>query len=446
MWMAIAAAGMILLCAAYTAVPDLLFHYLHWGVIWRGSRLHREVALTFDDGPDPRYTEELLQLLRQYDARATFFLIGERARQNPELVRKIVAAGHEIGVHGMHHRHAWRMTPRQTLREMEQAIAVLRQITGRTPQWYRPPWGYFNGWTYRCGRHLGLKAVLWDVTARDWIPRQPAERIRARLFQRVKNGSIVLCHDGGDEPNTPGQTLAALRELLPLWRQLGIRLVPVSELKGIPQREEGEGQAAPPEEPVRWLVRLFRGWEYLFDRLFHVHPLNDTFRVSRVVWKGKTLFRDGRAVLQKGMPALELHFQNLSLHRIAQNQSLTAVAVQSIRQVRSALPDLARLMLYDPRFRDVQAVFGITILHRGAEGLGFHTEELPSTFQRFMLGGYMSLMLMIYHPLGWRRLFRRDLKMEPRLVWALREEIIRRYAGEGAEEEAQQTSLANRRR
>ncbi|GIM45301.1 polysaccharide deacetylase familiy protein [Collibacillus ludicampi] len=430
MWMAILAVGLIMIYAAYTVVADLLFHYLHLGVIWRGSRFRREVALTFDDGPDPRYTEPLLELLQQYGARATFFLVGERALQYPELVRKIVAAGHEIGVHGMHHDHAWLLTPRQSWVEAEQATTVLEQIIGRKLNLFRPPWGTFNWSTYISGRRLGLKPVLWDVTARDWVPNQHPDTIKERLLKDVRNGSIVLCHDAGGAPDAPRNTLAALREVLPIWEKLGFKLIPVSELIGNQERNlDQTTETVQTPTKIRWSIRIWRVWEFFFDLLFRVRIINDTFRVSRVTWHGKALCWNGMTIAQKGTQAMELHFQNLSLHRIAQNENLAAVATKSIKQVRSGLPDIARLLQFDPCYRDVQVVFGITILYRGAELLGFHVEDLPPGFKRAVLGWYMRLMLMIYHPLGLRRL-RHDQRLKPKLVWASREDIIARYLTE----------------
>jgi peptidoglycan-N-acetylglucosamine deacetylase len=430
MSMAIVAIGLIMIYAAYTIVADLLFHYFHLGVIWRGSRLQREVALTFDDGPDPRYTEPLLELLQQYGARATFFLVGERVLQYPELVRKIVAAGHEIGVHGMHHRHAWLLTPRQSWAEAEQATTVLEQVIGRKPNLFRPPWGIFNWSTYISGRRLGLKPVLWDVTARDWVANQHPDTIKERLLKHIRNGSIVLCHDAGGAPDAPRNTLAALREVLPIWQKLGIRLIPVSELIGNQQKKfDQTTEKVQSPTGIHWSIRMWRVWEFFYDLLFQIHIINDIFRVGMVTWRGKALSRNGMTIAHKGTQAMELHFQNMSLHRIAQNDNLTAVAIKSIQQVRSGLPDIARLLQFDPRYRDVKVVFGITILYRGAELLGFHVEDIPSGFKRVVLGWYMRLMLMIYHPLGLRRL-RHHQHLKPKLVWASREEIIARYLTE----------------
>ena len=110
----------------------------------RGPANQDGVALTFDDGPDPIFTPRILDILAQFDARATFFVIGKRAEQHPEIIRAIAAAGHEIGNHTYTHRPLWLLPPRQTRQEIDRCTHVLTTILGEPPRYFRPPWGQSN--------------------------------------------------------------------------------------------------------------------------------------------------------------------------------------------------------------------------------------------------------------------------------------------------------------
>ncbi|MCL6548927.1 MAG: polysaccharide deacetylase family protein, partial [Alicyclobacillus sp.] len=99
--------GVVVCACLYTVVPELLFHVLHAGTLYRGNPDERVVALTFDDGPDPRYTPLFLDVLRSARVRATFFLVGERALSHPDLVRRMAEEGHEVASHSFRHRHHW---------------------------------------------------------------------------------------------------------------------------------------------------------------------------------------------------------------------------------------------------------------------------------------------------------------------------------------------------
>jgi peptidoglycan/xylan/chitin deacetylase (PgdA/CDA1 family) len=199
-------------------------------IAWRrGPAGPRQVALTFDDGPDPDATPRLLRLLGARGARATFFLIGERAARHPDVVRAMVAEGHEVGNHTWRHRNAWALTPRATAREIVDGARVLADIAGRPPRLYRPPWGIVNLAALATVRRLGATTVLWSIQHEGLRPRPPAAQLR-RIAVRLHDGAIVDLHDAPGLPGAPERLLAMMPGLLDLLADRGYRAVPVSDL------------------------------------------------------------------------------------------------------------------------------------------------------------------------------------------------------------------------
>jgi peptidoglycan-N-acetylglucosamine deacetylase len=195
----------------------------------RGARGTHRVALTFDDGPDPEATPRLLDLLAAGQARATFFLIGERAARHPAVVRSIVAQGHEVGNHTWHHRNAWFLSPRRTAEEILGGARVLADITGTAPALYRPPWGIVNAAGLRTARASGLTTVLWSLQPEGLRPRSPAEQL-GYCRRRLQDGAILDLHDAPGLPGAPERLLRLLPDLLALLADRGLAPVPVSAL------------------------------------------------------------------------------------------------------------------------------------------------------------------------------------------------------------------------
>jgi peptidoglycan-N-acetylglucosamine deacetylase len=152
------------------------------------------LALTFDDGPDERGTPALLDALARLDARATFFVIAERAARYPELVERMVAEGHRVGLHcDAHVRHSER--DREWLEgDTERALTRLAAL-GVTPTLWRTPWGAVGSWTAAVAERHGLRLVGWTVDTHDWRG-DPAPAIFAATSSHLRPGAIVLAHDG----------------------------------------------------------------------------------------------------------------------------------------------------------------------------------------------------------------------------------------------------------
>jgi peptidoglycan/xylan/chitin deacetylase (PgdA/CDA1 family) len=177
----------------------------------------RQVALTFDDGPNDPHTLRLLDVLAKYEAKATFFLIGKYVRQRPEIARAVQAAGHEIGNHTYSHPNLIFVSSRQLRRELEDCNKALEDALGMTPSLFRPPFGGRRPGVLRTAARMGLQTVMWSISGYDWKAQSPEfilERVTPGL--NSSRAEIVLLHDGGylDFGTDRGHTVEATRRLL----------------------------------------------------------------------------------------------------------------------------------------------------------------------------------------------------------------------------------------
>ncbi len=184
-----------------------------------------ELALTFDDGPNATWTPQLLDLLASNDVRATFFLLGNRAKAEPALVRRIATAGHLIGNHTWSHPNLARTSPEVAQEELKRTQDLLEQFTGSAVKFFRPPFGARRPAVFRIARELGLQVVLWNAMTADWSDPSP-ERIAKKLTERIvhlrqagRAANIVL-HDGGhNDPEANRQASVAATERLIRWHK-----------------------------------------------------------------------------------------------------------------------------------------------------------------------------------------------------------------------------------
>ncbi len=183
--------------------------------------VRQAVALTFDDGPDPRHTGALLDLLAAAGAAASFFLIGRQAECHPDLVWRILAEGHSIGNHGWGHQHPWWQRAADARRDLATGAAVLTALMGRPPRYYRPPHGRLRACLQAEARAHGQRIVLWTRSGVDWGPFATPAAV-ARRLRSVGTGDIVLLHDGRNRHNRPEVTLQVLPALLERLQQQGI--------------------------------------------------------------------------------------------------------------------------------------------------------------------------------------------------------------------------------
>jgi peptidoglycan/xylan/chitin deacetylase (PgdA/CDA1 family) len=174
------------------------------------------VALTFDDGPHPQGTPAVLDVLREADAKATFFLAGEQVLERPSLVAEIVAAGHRVELHCHRHRNQLRLSPGSLLDDAERAKAAIEEAGNQEVHDYRPPYGIFSAVGLRAIRGRGWRPVLWSQWGRDWTVRATPASITRRATAGVRAGDILLLHDADyySARDSWVRTVAALPRIL----------------------------------------------------------------------------------------------------------------------------------------------------------------------------------------------------------------------------------------
>lgn len=184
----------------------------------------RVVALTFDDGPDEHTTEQLLKVLKEHNAKATFFVMGRRAEELPDQLAQIARDGHEIGSHGFSHKWLTKLSEQEVADEIAQSEAVIMTAAPK-PVLFRPPGAYYNDKILAELKARGYLMIMWSIDTRDWA-RPGAGEVVSNVVTKVKPGSIVLMHDGSYAPGTPNAVAAILERLA----KENYRFVTVSEL------------------------------------------------------------------------------------------------------------------------------------------------------------------------------------------------------------------------
>lgn len=189
------------------------------------------MALTFDDGPNPDVTPALLDVLDRHAAPASFFVIGKRVRQFPEIAREIAARGHTIGNHTHGHPGLTLLSSRRIAEELSRCDEAIAEAVNIRPRWMRPPFGLRGPQLQRVlRRRRRLSVAMWSRWAKDWKPQQT--HIVIQSLAKARGGDIVLLHDG-DHRHTRGDrrhTVEALDYWLPRWKDAGIRFVKLDEL------------------------------------------------------------------------------------------------------------------------------------------------------------------------------------------------------------------------
>jgi peptidoglycan/xylan/chitin deacetylase (PgdA/CDA1 family) len=226
-WAVLALAGYVALLHAGVLVLRLRVFV---DAVVRGPAGAHGVALTFDDGPHPRWTPRVLEALAERGAAATFFLIAHKAERHPEVVRAILDAGHAVGLHSYAHDRLFALRGEQRVREdLERGMATLEMLTGRRPLLFRPPIGHTNPAIARVADALGLIVVGWTIGGRDGVARARPEDVVARIRRSLRDGSIVLLHDAPERGDREPAAICALPAILDAIAAARLEVVPLGK-------------------------------------------------------------------------------------------------------------------------------------------------------------------------------------------------------------------------
>jgi len=196
--LALALTNAVSIAAAATAGYQSMAPAGQWyGKTFTGlARGSRQIALTYDDGPNEPHTMRLLEVLARHGVHATFFLIGRYVRQRPEIARELVQAGHTVGNHTLTHPLLTFKSEAEIRRQLSECQAALQDAIGKPSRLFRPPFGGRRPAVLRVARELGLEPIMWNVTGYDWNA-PPAEVIERKVANHICGGDVVLLHDGG---------------------------------------------------------------------------------------------------------------------------------------------------------------------------------------------------------------------------------------------------------
>lgn len=221
----------LLLFLAYGAIPTVLIRVLEWGIV---KRIHRkEMAITFDDGPNPKYTPQLLDVLKKYDVKATFFVIGSNVKKYPEIIKRMADEGHTIGIHSYEHISSWILSPFKLKRQLELTEKAITECTGQKVSFYRPPWGHFNLFTLIVSKKY--TKVMWSYIFGDWKVEKAKNGLLDELRASANEGVIFVLHDNGvtlgAEEEAPAYMIRNLDIFLAEAKQKNIQFITLKELE-----------------------------------------------------------------------------------------------------------------------------------------------------------------------------------------------------------------------
>lgn len=198
-------------------------------IYYKNENSYMKIALTFDDGPHPRYTGQILDVLEEYDIKATFFVVGVNAKNYPDSLIDVIKRGHEIGNHTYSHPHVSGLNTYTLTDEVEECESTIYGLTDYKTKLFRPPEGMIDADVRTVLRSLDYKVIMWDIDTRDWA-HEPPEKIAEKVISNIASGDIILMHDyiGHNSP-----TVEAIKIFIPVLLEKGYKFVVVSELIGL---------------------------------------------------------------------------------------------------------------------------------------------------------------------------------------------------------------------
>ena len=211
-------------------------------IIKKGNEDQKVVALTFDDGPDEVYTPQVLDILKKYDVKATFFLVGENIERNADIVAREVEEGHEIGNHTYTHINVDKNGYNEIYNEIVKTQDIIKKITGEEPKLFRPPYRAISKNMCDIIKNKNMNIILWsNLDPRDWS-NPGVYYIVNTIDTKVENGNIILLHDYNRVRSSKSQTVQALDSIIPKLKEKGYKFVTVSQLINNLDKKEYETQ------------------------------------------------------------------------------------------------------------------------------------------------------------------------------------------------------------
>ncbi|MGE5541751.1 MAG: polysaccharide deacetylase family protein [Bacillota bacterium] len=198
-------------------------------VLRQGDVANKTIALTFDDVPDNQYTPQILDILAQKDVKATFFLIGKRVSELPEVTRRIVSEGHDVGNHTFSHPNVTQFSPDIVEKEVRAADRELERFGIRTGGMFRPPYGAVGPTSVEPLKNAGYRLYLWSVDSLDWRG-LAGEQVVSNVIPQIANGAVVLFHSAGGPGEDLSGTVRALPSIIDDLRAKGFRFVTLREM------------------------------------------------------------------------------------------------------------------------------------------------------------------------------------------------------------------------
>jgi|SRR5579864_864799 len=216
-------------CAGYQSMaPTGQWYGRTFTSLARGTK---QLALTYDDGPNDPHTMRLLEVLARHNVGATFFLIGRYVQQRPDIVREIVKAGHVIGNHTFTHPFLTFKIAAEVRKELTDCRAAIQDVIGESSNIFRPPFGGRRPAVLRIARELGLEPIMWNVTGYDWNA-PPAVVIENKVSSQIRGGDVVLLHDGGHKQMGAdrSQTVLATDHLITRYKSEGYDFLTIQQM------------------------------------------------------------------------------------------------------------------------------------------------------------------------------------------------------------------------
>ncbi|MHA6485071.1 polysaccharide deacetylase family protein [Paenibacillus sp. strain BS8-2] len=381
----------------YAFLPGLISRTFGFRVFKKGQA-EKEIALTFDDGPDPKYTPLVLDLLARYGAKATFFVVGSHAEHQQDLLRRMEKEGHTIGIHNYVHKSNWVMRPSTVKRQIDKTNDIIEQATGKRSVYYRPPWGIVNLFDYS---NLGyLHIILWSALFGDWRMRLGADELKKRMLKKLRPGEVLLLHDCGRtlgaDVDAPSNMLIALEAYLKEAKRQEYEFVGIDRMIKLTDMKRAQHRSI----FKRFIIGGWLLWERAFHAAFRLKVVGESetpafhYRVTKYTGESVT-FANGESIA-KGDAVAELHFDNKLLSSIAlTSKSPLATGLRLIREVEHALPSLANQLAVDAQAQGIKAVYGVTMIHRGADRLGFEIFQLPDGWFRRSTQIYLNVLMKV---------------------------------------------------